>query len=555
MPSNRLLLIPAIACLLIGPISAVPQPAAAAEFGQQAVDQSKFVAIAVPYNNGADYKLLIVEQLADTQPCWAIEPTTGSIDPLLLKFDFTKICARSTDSNGYSIRRAGQDLWQDYGLRLVKQDNYLALMGVAHRNPTGPKIEIGRTRDLQPGFLQVQLNPGWQFAKRTYNGKVLGHVYLAQDQPQSPDSDVQVASQPQAPSSVARGSQPTGSTAARRVPPNSAGINRSLRQAQLANGVDRHSSTEIPVQIEPPKPTNPSALFRRAPSQADPVIEIPVEIEQPGRPAVSPQPTGQPTREKGTIALPPPPDLDAQTAQASGSLPVLAAGGPALPGQVSRRAKVRQTLPPAQTPSAANPEVNSAGRRYRVLVVTANPAQQAKIRSLVPDAFRSSYRGQSAMQVGSYEQRAEADNVLQLMSRNGFQPVIDISSGQPSVLGPGSNSGMALTPLPVPRVAIPPGSAETPTIYAAGSAVGSAEEPPPPPTPGILLGHRYRVVVPAPDSGQQAKVRALIPDAFRSSYQGRSVMQVGSFKSRNEADSVIQVMTQNGFQPVLVTVQ
>lgn len=546
MHPNRLLLIPALASLFIGPISAVPRPAVAVDFGQQAVDQSKFVAIAVPYNNGADYKLLIVEQLADTQPCWAIEPTTGRIDPLLLKFDFTKICARSTDSNGYSIRRAGQDLWQDYGLRLVKQDNYLALMGVAHRNPTGPKIEIGRTRDLQPGFLQVQLNPGWQFAKRTYNGKLLGHVYLVQDQPQNPIGDIQIASQPQAPSAVARVSSSTGSTVARTVRSNSP-LSRVPRASQ--SGSERRANVEIPVQLEPPQPTKQPALFRR-PSQTNAAIEIPVEVEQPGRPVATTRPA-----EKGTIALPPPPDLEAQAPQESSALPVLTAGAPALPGQVTRRPQARQPLPPPQTLSAANPEVNLAGRRYRVLVVTANPAQQAKIRSLVPDAFRSSYRGQAAMQVGSYAQRAEADNVLQLMTSNGFQPVIDMSAAQPSVFAPGSASGMALTPLPVPRVAIPPGNAETPTVYAAGSAIGSADDPPPPPSPGTLLGHRYRVVVTIADASQQAKVRSLIPDAFRSSYQGRSVMQVGSFKSRNEADSVIQIMTQNGFQPVLVTVQ
>jgi len=541
MPSHRLLFIPAIAGFLMGPIAAAPKSAAAVEFGQQAVDQSKFVAIAVPYNNGSDYKLLIVEQLADTRPCWTTEPATGVIDPLLLKFDFTKICARSTDSNGYSIRRAGQDLWQDYGLRLVKRDNYLALVGVAHRNPTGPKIEIGRTQDLRPGFLQIQLNPGWQFAKRTYNGKPLGHVYLAQDQPQSPGSDVQIASQPPSPSVVARTSKATGSTIAPRVRSNSSPANRGSRSSQRQ--AERRANVEIPVQLESSQPQNQPALFRRTPSQAEPVIEIPVEVEQPARPGITPRPPA----EKGTIALPPPPDLDTQPTQANGSLPVLTAGGPALPGQGSR-----QTSP--QPPPAAN-SAGTAGQRYRVLVITANPAQQAKIRSLVPDAFRSSYRGQAAMQVGSYERRSEADRVLQLMTRNGFQPVVDISAARPSVLGPASNSGIALTPLPVPRVAIPLGNGETPTIYAAGSAVGSAEDPPPPPSPGILLGHRYRVVVEVQDSDQQAKVRALVPDAFRSSYQGRSVLQVGSFKSRNEADSMIQVMTQNGFQPVLVTVQ
>jgi hypothetical protein len=50
-----------------------------------------------------------LEQIPGKQKCWS---ESGSnpvmIDPLLLNFDFTGICRRATDSNGYSIRLDGR---------------------------------------------------------------------------------------------------------------------------------------------------------------------------------------------------------------------------------------------------------------------------------------------------------------------------------------------------------------------------------------------------------------------------------------------------------------
>lgn len=65
--------------------------------------------------------------------------------------------------------------------------------------------------------------------------------------------------------------------------------------------------------------------------------------------------------------------------------------------------------------------------RYKVLVPARSSQQQRQIRSLVPDAFRSSYRGQSAMQVGSFSNMAEAQSVIQLMKRNGLNPYVQHS--------------------------------------------------------------------------------------------------------------------------------
>jgi N-acetylmuramoyl-L-alanine amidase len=153
----------------------------AVTFGQTEVDQGNFVAVAVPHASGY-YTLLVLEQRTNKKPCWR-ESGSGPtrIEPLLLNFNFTGICGRSTDSNGYSIRAAGQDLGMKYQLSLQKKKKDVLLMGLPARSGKGKAIELGRTHGMRSGFLKIDLNSGWRFTKRTYNGKALGHVYFSRD--------------------------------------------------------------------------------------------------------------------------------------------------------------------------------------------------------------------------------------------------------------------------------------------------------------------------------------------------------------------------------------
>jgi len=150
----------------------------AQNFGAKEVPQEDYVAVAEPFGEG-NYNLLILEQKSDQRACWR---ESGSnpvvIDPLLREFDFTGICGRATDSNGYSIRVDGQDYGLDYLLRIVERDNELLLVGTP-RNNQGEEIIVGRTNGMADGYLKIQLGSEWNFAKRTYEEKTLGHVYLA----------------------------------------------------------------------------------------------------------------------------------------------------------------------------------------------------------------------------------------------------------------------------------------------------------------------------------------------------------------------------------------
>ncbi|MDE5113253.1 MAG: DUF3747 domain-containing protein, partial [Trichodesmium sp. St15_bin1_1] len=155
-------------------------PAKANLFDQKEVDQSRYVAIAIPRDFGP--QLLILEQKTDARQCWSESgdrPTL--VDPLLLNFNFTGICGRATDSNGYSIRMAGTDLALDYALSLQMSGGDIRLMGISRIDSNAPRLLIGKTYGLANGMTKIILEPGWRFAKRSYQGKELGHIYITTD--------------------------------------------------------------------------------------------------------------------------------------------------------------------------------------------------------------------------------------------------------------------------------------------------------------------------------------------------------------------------------------
>lgn len=157
-------------------------PSEASTFDEQEVNQEDYIAIARPYGDNK-YDLLIIKQIPGQRQCWEeIESNSvTTVDPLLLNFNFAGSCQRSTDSNGYSLRIDGRDLGLDYLLRIVQQNGELVLVGTHRSDPTQPDIVVGRTDGMASGFLKIDLDPGWRFTQRAYNGTVLSHVYLTGD--------------------------------------------------------------------------------------------------------------------------------------------------------------------------------------------------------------------------------------------------------------------------------------------------------------------------------------------------------------------------------------
>lgn len=154
------------------------QTANATEFGEFAVDQSKFVAVAVPFNY-KQYKLAIIEQVPGKQSCWresGRNPTT--VDLLLLNFDHTNTCRKAVDTNGYSLRHNGKDDKVEYTLNLRVNNGQLQLVA-DHQDPRQADLVIGGTNGLLEAPMKIELSPQWQFTKRLYQGSAIQHIYLS----------------------------------------------------------------------------------------------------------------------------------------------------------------------------------------------------------------------------------------------------------------------------------------------------------------------------------------------------------------------------------------
>ena len=157
-----------------------PAPArAAGVFTSQPVQAERFALFARPVDRNR-WNLLVLEQLQPAPLCWERRPD-GLIDPALNRFNYTGICGRYLDSNGYSLRVAEQDLATRYRLRVVQQGNELLLQAFSPNDTTvlvlGRGPLPGRDRDA---FVALQLDQGWALERRVHNGQeVLNHLYIA----------------------------------------------------------------------------------------------------------------------------------------------------------------------------------------------------------------------------------------------------------------------------------------------------------------------------------------------------------------------------------------
>ncbi|MCT7986115.1 DUF1565 domain-containing protein [Laspinema sp. A4] len=148
-----------------------------------------------------------------------------------------------------------------------------------------------------------------------------------------------------------------------------------------------------------------------------------------------------------------------------------------------------------------------------------------------------------------------------------------------SIPVPPPQTGTARTPAPAPRTPAPataignrPGDTlpnllpvpdATPPIGNGGAGVpvvgapsgGAGNGPPSPPSRAAALGLRYRVIVNATSSSDQARVRRIVSDAFRTQINGRMVMQVGAFATQDKVDEMMQLLQRNGLTGVVLDIE
>ena len=176
----RRLALATVASLAIAPLAS--SAASPALFQALELDQGRFLLVAAPIGNGSKAQLNIYEQVTNRRPCFATSGAKpAAVNPLLGTFDFTGICGRFIDANGYSLRVGGTDLATSYRLSVRREAGDNLLLAMPTRAGAGPEMLVARTQGAGNGFLQLVFEPGWRLMRRGFGGRALGHVYIYRD--------------------------------------------------------------------------------------------------------------------------------------------------------------------------------------------------------------------------------------------------------------------------------------------------------------------------------------------------------------------------------------
>jgi hypothetical protein len=173
-------LLSSLAGLAAAPARAqVPGPSL---FGMAEVNPERFLVVAAPIGSSSRSQLNIYEQINGRRPCYSVAPGRPAVvNPLLTGFDFSGICSRYIDANGYSVRVGSTDLATVYRLSVLSGAADTVLMALPTRPGAGPEMVVGRTFGSGTGFFKFELEPGWRLARRQFRGRSLGHLYLYRD--------------------------------------------------------------------------------------------------------------------------------------------------------------------------------------------------------------------------------------------------------------------------------------------------------------------------------------------------------------------------------------
>ena len=160
-----------------------PEAAARALFNSTALPPERFAVLAQPVGR-AKWKLLVLEQIKTQPRCWTARQD-GLVEPSLNRFNFSGICKRYLDSNGYSLRSGGQDLGTRFRFRLQQSGTSLRLEALdpQQRAPLlVGQAPLPARRDPN-AFVALRLEPGWAVERRLYQGRQLNHLYFAHHDP------------------------------------------------------------------------------------------------------------------------------------------------------------------------------------------------------------------------------------------------------------------------------------------------------------------------------------------------------------------------------------
>jgi hypothetical protein len=115
-----------------------------------------------------------------------------------------------------------------------------------------------------------------------------------------------------------------------------------------------------------------------------------------------------------------------------------------------------------------------------------------------------------------------------------FTPPSPVNPNLPPLTPPNSQNNNAIVPPPPPRNLGNPRSLSDVITFNRAAAN---------PSSGNMSNSSrqgFKVVIEAKTESDRTKVRSLYPDAFPTSYKGRSLWQIGAFSSRDKAENALQ---------------
>ena len=158
------------------------------------VEETNFILVAAPVGRGENSQLNIYEQRTTKRPCFEVSGSAPAVvNPLLGTFDFTGICNRYIDTNGYSLRVGGDDFGSRYRFSVVKTNADVELWAIPGSERVGKPHVVARAGGPGAGFLKLELEPGWKLMRRQYGTRSLGHLYVFREEWPGSETDPDAA--------------------------------------------------------------------------------------------------------------------------------------------------------------------------------------------------------------------------------------------------------------------------------------------------------------------------------------------------------------------------
>lgn len=189
---------------------------------------------------------------------------------------------------------------------------------------------------------------------------------------------------------------------------------------ERSEGTDLSSSSGIAIPVPPPESdqavvNEPLLRLQRQPQTR------PANRHRRSRPEVAPAPQQRTPRQNHQR------ESNPGTSVTTSLLPV---PGPNIPvgsgGYIPPTIQVTNPIRRESSSRSSQTQVSNLGLQYRVIVHPANDGEAAQVRSLIPQAFSTILEGQEVMQVGAFRSRQNAEEIWQLLIRNGLDARIEL---------------------------------------------------------------------------------------------------------------------------------